>query len=64
MVIPLLITEVSSIEKSLYALQHYMGTQNGVLNLHTYAIWSFVMKRTSILYDFAQTNSNIYSVLF
>ena len=33
-----LITEVSSIQRSFYTLQYYTGTQNGVLNIEIFLI--------------------------
>ena len=47
-----LITEVSSIQRSLNTLQYYTGTQNGVLIIEVSAIQRFVTERfdcTSVL---------------
>ena len=40
-----LITEVSSIQRSLNTLQYYTGTQNGVLTTEVSAIQRFVIER-------------------
>ena len=40
-----LITEVSSIQRSLSTLQYYTGTQNGVLIIEVSAIQRFVIER-------------------
>ena len=40
-----LITEVSSIQRSLISLQYYIGTQNGVLIIEVSAIQRFVIER-------------------
>ena len=40
-----LITEVSSIQRSLHTLQYYTGTQNGVLIIEVSAIQRFVIER-------------------
>ena len=40
-----LITEVSSIQRSLNTLQYYTGTQNGVLIIEVSAIQRFVIER-------------------
>ena len=41
-----LITEVSSIQRSFYILQYYTGTQNGVLNIEVFLIQRFVIERS------------------
>ena len=42
--IPVLITEVSSIQRSLNTLQYYAGTQNGVLVIEVSAFQRFVIE--------------------
>ena len=41
-----LITEVSSIQRSFYTLQYYTGTQYGVLNIEFFLIQRFVIERS------------------
>ena len=45
-----LITEVSSIQRSLNTIQYYTGTQNGVLIIEVSAIWRFVIERFHCIY--------------
>ena len=44
-----LITEVSSIQRSLNTLQYYTGTHNGVLSTEVSAIQRFVIERCNCI---------------
>ena len=46
-----LITEVSSIQRSLNTVQYYTGTQNGVLNIEVSTFQSFVIERFHCTYS-------------
>ena len=49
--ISVLITEVSSIQRSLHTVQYYTGTQNGVLIIEVSAIQRFVIERFHCMYN-------------
>ena len=59
--IPVLITVVTSIQRSLNTLQYYTGTQNGVLIAEVPTFQRFVIQRSHCMY-FVHIMHSVYTV--